>query len=286
MNGVDFPVVAGARRDRRRAVGRPGADQGQHRRAARPQRGIDPAAGPLGARRGADPALHRVHGRRARRTAGASTTSCRPTRSSRAIDAELPLEPVAANYRGEVAGRYRYRDGAGELGVIASVTRPFCGDCTRARLSAEGSLYTCLFAGSGTDLKGPLRAGETDDAAGRPDPGGVGGPRRPLLRAAERGDRAPAQGGDVRPRGVTAGPQRPRGTGAEPCRVRPRPPPASLARVPGWDPAARRPGWPPRSVRPRLDPARGVRPRLGPRPQRASRLGPRPRPTCTCCTAG
>jgi GTP 3',8-cyclase len=80
-----------------------------------------------------------------------------------AIDGELPLEPVEANYRGEVAGRYRYRDGSGELGVIASVTRPFCGDCTRARLSAEGSLYTCLFAARGTDLKGPMRAGETDD---------------------------------------------------------------------------------------------------------------------------
>jgi cyclic pyranopterin phosphate synthase len=79
------------------------------------------------------------------------------------IDAELPLETVSANYRGEVAGRFRYRDGSGEMGVIASVTRPFCGDCTRARLSAEGSLYTCLFAGSGTDLKAPLRAGETDD---------------------------------------------------------------------------------------------------------------------------
>ncbi len=80
-----------------------------------------------------------------------------------AIDAELPLEPVEANYRGEVAGRYRYADGSGEVGVIASVTRPFCGDCTRARLSAEGSLYTCLFAARGTDLKGPLRDGETDD---------------------------------------------------------------------------------------------------------------------------
>jgi cyclic pyranopterin phosphate synthase len=78
------------------------------------------------------------------------------------IDAELPLEPVAAGYRGEVAGRYRYRDGSGEIGVIASVTRPFCGDCTRARLSAEGRLYTCLFAAHGTDLKGPLRDGETD----------------------------------------------------------------------------------------------------------------------------
>jgi cyclic pyranopterin phosphate synthase len=78
------------------------------------------------------------------------------------IDVEMPLEPLAANYRGEVAGRYRYRDGGGEVGVIASVTRPFCGDCTRARLSAEGSLYTCLFATTGTDLKGPLRDGETD----------------------------------------------------------------------------------------------------------------------------
>ena len=78
------------------------------------------------------------------------------------IDAELPLEPVAANYRGEVAGRYRFRGSDGEIGVIASVSRPFCGDCTRARLSAEGHLYTCLFAVAGTDLKTPLRAGETD----------------------------------------------------------------------------------------------------------------------------
>ncbi|MEW5991984.1 MAG: GTP 3',8-cyclase MoaA [Chloroflexota bacterium] len=79
-----------------------------------------------------------------------------------AIDAELPLEPVEANYRGEVAGRWRYRDGSGEIGVIASVTRPFCGDCTRARLSAEGKLYTCLFSATGTDLRAPLRSGATD----------------------------------------------------------------------------------------------------------------------------
>ena len=92
------------------------------------------------------PPLHRVHGRRRTRTAGGSTTSSRPPRSSRAIDAELPLEPVEPNYRGEVARRWRYRDGSGEIGVIASVTQPFCGDCTRARLSAEGRLYTCLFA--------------------------------------------------------------------------------------------------------------------------------------------
>jgi GTP 3',8-cyclase len=79
------------------------------------------------------------------------------------IDAELPLEPVEPAYRGEVARRYRYRDGGGEVGVIASVTQPFCGDCTRARLSAEGRLYTCLFAVRGHDLRGLLRGGATDD---------------------------------------------------------------------------------------------------------------------------
>jgi cyclic pyranopterin phosphate synthase len=80
-----------------------------------------------------------------------------------AIDARWPLEPLDANYRGEVAARYRYRDGGGELGVIASVTQPFCRDCSRARLSAEGKLYTCLFASRGHDLRGPLREG-LDDA--------------------------------------------------------------------------------------------------------------------------
>ena len=79
------------------------------------------------------------------------------------IDAEMPLEPVAPSYRGEVASRWRFRDGTGEIGVIASVTRPFCGDCTRARLSAEGKLYTCLFSAAGTDLRGPLRSGLADD---------------------------------------------------------------------------------------------------------------------------
>src|SRR4051795_4049251 len=73
-----------------------------------------------------------------------------------AIDAAWPLEEEPPNYPGEVATRYRYADGGGEGGVIASVTRPFCGGCTRARLSAEGGLYTCLFAERGTDLRGPL----------------------------------------------------------------------------------------------------------------------------------
>ena len=79
------------------------------------------------------------------------------------IGREFPLEPVEPAYRGEVAGRYRYVDGAGEIGVISSVTQPFCADCTRARLSADGSLYTCLFATEGTDLRALLRGGASDD---------------------------------------------------------------------------------------------------------------------------
>jgi cyclic pyranopterin phosphate synthase len=82
----------------------------------------------------------------------------------RRIEAEFPLEPVDPGYRGEVAERYRYRDGAGEIGIIASVTQPFCRDCTRARLSADGKLYTCLFATEGHDLRAPLRAGADDSA--------------------------------------------------------------------------------------------------------------------------
>jgi cyclic pyranopterin phosphate synthase len=80
-----------------------------------------------------------------------------------AIHAELPLEPLEPGYRGEVARRYRYLDGGGEIGVIASVTQPFCGDCTRARLSAEGKLYTCLFALRGHDLRALVRGGAGDD---------------------------------------------------------------------------------------------------------------------------
>lgn len=85
------------------------------------------------------------------------------------INAEMPLEPVESHYRGEVARRYRYRDGGanngaggGEIGVITSVTQPFCGSCTRLRLSPEGKMYTCLFGVEGTDLRDPLRAGASD----------------------------------------------------------------------------------------------------------------------------
>ncbi len=80
-----------------------------------------------------------------------------------AIDARFPIRPAAPNYRGEVAKRWQYEDGQGEVGFIASVTRPFCGTCTRARVSAEGTLYTCLFAAAGTDLRGLLRSGAEVD---------------------------------------------------------------------------------------------------------------------------
>ena len=79
------------------------------------------------------------------------------------IDSEMPLEPVSPNYQGEVAGRWRYKDGKGEVGMIASVTQAFCRDCNRARISAEGKLYTCLFAVKGHDFRDLIRNGATDE---------------------------------------------------------------------------------------------------------------------------
>jgi len=81
----------------------------------------------------------------------------------RRIVARWPVTPLPGGYHGEVAKRYRYDDGAGEIGFISSVSAPFCGDCTRARLSSEGVFYTCLFAANGTDLRGALRAGASDE---------------------------------------------------------------------------------------------------------------------------
>jgi cyclic pyranopterin phosphate synthase len=80
------------------------------------------------------------------------------------ISKQWDIEPLDANYEGEVAARYRFADGAGEVGFISSVSAPFCGDCTRLRLSAEGKLYTCLFGSEGTDLLTPLRSDASDDA--------------------------------------------------------------------------------------------------------------------------
>ncbi|MDP3064222.1 MAG: radical SAM protein, partial [Chloroflexota bacterium] len=80
----------------------------------------------------------------------------------RRINEALPIEPIDRSYRGEVASRYRYVDGSGEIGIISSVTEPFCGDCVRSRLSPNGRVFTCLFAGNGYDIRDPLRAGESD----------------------------------------------------------------------------------------------------------------------------
>ena len=79
------------------------------------------------------------------------------------INAELPIEPVDKNYLGEVADRYRYIDGSGEIGFISSVTETFCQNCTRARISTDGKLFTCLFGESGFDLRGPIRDGYSDE---------------------------------------------------------------------------------------------------------------------------
>jgi len=75
----------------------------------------------------------------------------------------FPIEPTGRGYRGEVAERYRFVDGSGEIGFISSISQPFCGDCTRARLSTDGKFFTCLFSGDGTDLRGPMRAGASDE---------------------------------------------------------------------------------------------------------------------------
>jgi cyclic pyranopterin phosphate synthase len=108
------------------------------------------------------------------------------------IGAEFPLEPAEANYRGEVAKRWRYQDGKGEIGIIASVTQPFCGDCTRSRISAEGKLYTCLFAVRGHDLRALIRSGATDDdiAAKLAEIWRVRGDRYSELRSQQAVDRA------------------------------------------------------------------------------------------------
>ena len=109
----------------------------------------------------------------------------------RMIDAELPLESVDPNYGGEVAERWRYRDGGGEIGVIASVTQAFCRDCTRARLSTDGKLYTCLFANAGHDLRALLRGGADDARDRRRDRRASGGSAATAIpRSARRTPRA------------------------------------------------------------------------------------------------
>ncbi len=104
---------------------------------------------------------------------GKPSASCPPRSWPSLINARWPIEPLERNYRGEVARRYGFTDGAGEVGFISSVTQAFCGDCSRARLSSDGALYTCLFAAHGTSLRDPLRAGATDDELGGTHPPGL-----------------------------------------------------------------------------------------------------------------
>jgi molybdenum cofactor biosynthesis enzyme MoaA len=123
----------------------------------------------------------------------------------RMIEREWPLEPVDPNYRGEVASRYRYRDGGGEIGVIASVTQPFCRDCTRARLSADGELFTCLFVRQPRSRPARSAArwsdGRTDRFVAAFD---LEWTSRPLFGTAERRDAAAGEGRDVPHRRLTA----------------------------------------------------------------------------------
>ena len=123
-----------------------------------------------------------------------------------AIETHWPLEPVEPNYQGEVASRYRYRDGAGEIGVIASVTQPFCGACTRARLSADGKLYTCLFATAGHDLRTMRPSGRERRRAHHTHTLDLGTAGRPLLGAAPHQDTAANQDRDVLHRRLTGSP--------------------------------------------------------------------------------
>ena len=162
MNDVDFPVAKVLEGiDAAAAAGLPVKVNMVVKRGVNEQ---DVAAdGALLPRARARPALHRVHGRGPleRLAAGRRRAGRRDRRGDRR-GARRWSRPTP-NYRGEVAQRWRYRDGSGEIGVIASVTQPFCGDCTRARLSAEGRLYTCLFGMRGHDLRAVVRGGATDE---------------------------------------------------------------------------------------------------------------------------
>ena len=205
MSGGFGGVGRSARRHRTRAARGPRAHQDQHGRAARRQRSH--AARPAGAlpRHRRHRALHRIHGRRHAQPLEARRWSCRRASSRRASTRAGRSRRASANYRGEVAERYAFEDGTGEVGFISSVSQPFCGDCSRARLSSDGSFYTCLFATQGIDLRGPLRAGATDDELFELIRGIWSGAPRPLQRAArlDARRRRPAQGRDELHRRLT-----------------------------------------------------------------------------------
>ena len=204
MNDVDFPVqrvldgidaaAAAGLPVKVNAVVKRGANDDDVRRA----RGALPRQRPR-------PPLHRVHGRRLdERLAARGRRQRRGDRASASASAgrssrSTPRAPDAT------ARRWRYVDGAGEIGVVASVTQPFCGGCSRARLSAEGRLYTCLFAARGHDLRAPLRLGASDEELAETAPRHLVAPNRPLLGAAHGGNGRAAQGRDVLHRRLVTG---------------------------------------------------------------------------------
>ncbi|MEZ5313429.1 MAG: radical SAM protein [Thermoanaerobaculia bacterium] len=156
----------GPRRDRRRPRRRLPAAQGQHGSAARRQRGEHPAARRALPRHRRHRALHRVHGRGTHQRLEARRG--RDGRRDPRGDRPAPRRRIArSSSPGEVARRHRFVDGSGEIGIIASVTRPFCGDCNRLRLSADGGLFTCLFGDRALDLRAPLRDGTSDEEIAR-----------------------------------------------------------------------------------------------------------------------
>ena len=200
------PGARGHRRRRGRRAAGEGELRGQARRQRRRARWRSPSTSGAPATRCASSSTWTS----GTRTAGASTTSCPPPRSSAAIGAAFGIEPIDPAYPGEVARRYRYLDGSGEFGVISSVTQPFCGACTRARLSAEGKLYTCLFAVRGHDLRAlDPRRGVGRGARGcRANP--VGKPFRPLFGAQIGRHGRPAEGRDELHRRLGKAPEKPR----------------------------------------------------------------------------
>ena len=190
-----LPRRARARGDRR--GGRRGAaGEGQRGREARRQRRPDRADG--GVLQGsAAQTLRFIEFMDVGHTNGWRLDDVVPATEIVAIlDAEFGVEAIDPSYRGEVAQRWRYRDGSGEVGVIASVTQPFCGDCTRARLSAEGKLFTCLFAVRGNDLRALVRGGASDDELAGRRARHLERANRPLFRAALGRDRGPAEDRD------------------------------------------------------------------------------------------
>ena len=184
-----FPGGEGDRghRGRRRRRPRPGQDQ--HGGEARRQR---PRASCRWPSAGAAPATSCASSSTwtsAAPTAGAWTTWCPPPKWCAASRARWPLEPIDANYAGEVAERWRYVDGAGEIGVISSVTQAFCSSCTRMRLSTEGSLYTCLFAQSRPRPEVAAARRRVRRRAAQRDRRGVAAPRGPLFGNPHRRNR-------------------------------------------------------------------------------------------------